>query len=273
MLTKVEVRNSQGALLALPLEDVSSGFVVEDIQGLDPVKATLVSSSFAGSDGEQYQSSRRESRNIKIILDLEPDYAVTSVRDLRKRLYAFFMPKTEVSLRFYMFDGLIVDILGRVESFDAPLFAKDPQATISITSFDPDFINLIPITLSGISTAGSTETLINYVGTVETGLRFVLNVDRPLSEFTIYHRPPDGTIRSLDFAGSLVAGNVLAISTIFGAKGAIVTKAGSDSSMLYGISQQSKWIELENGDNYIRVYAAGVGIPFTITYTPRYGGL
>lgn len=273
MLTKVEVRNIQGALLSLPLEDMSSGFVLESIDGLDPVKATIVSSSFAQQDGAQYHSSRRETRNIILRLELDPDYVVDSVRDLRKRLYNFFMPKTEVKLRFYMSDGLIVNISGRVESFETPLFTKEPGATVSILCFDPDFIDLTPIGLSGLSTATSTETLVNYTGTVETGLQFVLNVDRPLTQFTFYHRPPDGTLRSLDFAASLVAGDVLTINTVTGAKGAILTRAGSNTSLLRGISPQSNWVELMSGSNQIRIYAVGAGIPFTITYTTRYGGL
>jgi hypothetical protein len=129
VLVRVEVRTSQGTLLVLPLDDVSDGLALEEVEGLDPVKATLNSSSFAGEDGEQYHSARRESRNIKFKIGLEPDYVATSVRDLRKRLYAFFMPKTQVSLRFVMSDGLYVDILGRIETFDAPLFVQDQRPT------------------------------------------------------------------------------------------------------------------------------------------------
>ena len=60
MLTRVEVRNDHGNLLNLSLQEILGGFIVEEIQGLDPVAATIVSSSFAQLDGEQYQSSRRE---------------------------------------------------------------------------------------------------------------------------------------------------------------------------------------------------------------------
>lgn len=272
MLTTIEVRNNQGALLSLPLEDISNGLIVEDVEGLDPVKATIVSSSFALMDGVQYHSSRREARNIKLRLGLEPDYVLTTVRDLRNRLYNFFMPKTEVSLRFYV-DGLTVNILGRVESFETPLFTKEPVVDISIICFDPDFIDLAPIKFSGMSTSASTETVVSYKGSVETGLQFALKVDRALTAFTFYHRPPDGTLRSLDFSASLVAGDVLTISTVSGAKGATLTRANTNSSLLYAISPQSNWIELMPGDNNIRVYAVGAGIPFDITYTNRYGGM
>ena len=43
MITMIQAINAQGELLSLPLDDISNGFSVEDIDGLDPVKATIVS--------------------------------------------------------------------------------------------------------------------------------------------------------------------------------------------------------------------------------------
>src|SRR5687768_15048880 len=101
MLTRVDVTTRQGNLLSLLLEEISSGLVVEEIEGLDPVRAILVSSSYAGQDGEQYQSSKRERRDIKITLGIEPDETVEEVADVRRRIYAYFMPKSEVNLKFF----------------------------------------------------------------------------------------------------------------------------------------------------------------------------
>lgn len=273
MLTKVEVRTPQGTLLNLPLQDVSNGFIIEDIKGLGPVKATLVSSSFAGMDGQQFQSSRRESRNIVMKIGLEPDYSVDSVEDLRHRLYEFFMPKAQVDLRFCMSNTLELDISGRVETFEEPLFTDEPAADISILCFDPDLYDATPVSISGNTVSNLTETTISYSGTVETGIEFELDVNRSLSEFTIYHRPPGSSVRQLDFAASLVSGDVLKISTVPGSKYAKLTRTGTESSILYGVSPQSNWIELQPGDNQIRVYAEGAAIPFTMAYTTRYGGL
>jgi len=273
MLTKVEVRTAQGDLLILPLDDKSNGLLIEEIEGLDPVKATIVSSSFAQMDGTQYQSSRRESRNIKLRLGLEPDYVTETVRDLRSRLYGYFMPKTLVDLRFYMSDGLTVDISGRVESFEAPLFTKEPAVNISLLCFNPDFYDPVPVELSGSSTPGSIPTIVSYDGTIETGILFKLNVNRTMSAFSIYHQPSDGMLRTLDFAAALIAGDVVAISTVPGFKFATRTRTGVDTSILYGISPQSNWIEFMPGANNIRVYATGVGVPYTIEYTDKYGGL
>jgi hypothetical protein len=273
MLTTVEARTASGNLLILPLEDISNGYVVEDIKGLDPVKATLVSSSFAQMDGEQYHSSRREARNIVLTIGLEPDYITESVRDLRLRLYSYFMPKSAIRLRFYDSDGLVVEISGRVESLETPMFTREPKVDISIMCFDPDFVELTPVVVNGNTVSDNTDTIIEYPGTVETGFVLVLNVDRVLNEFTIYHRPPDDSIRTLDFAAPLQAGDILTISTIVGSKFANLNRGGTISSILYGVSPQSNWIQLEHGDNNLRVYAVGAAIPYEITYTPRYGGL
>lgn len=273
MLTKVEVRTAQGVLLVLTLDNISNGYVVEDILGLDPVKATLVSSTFANFDGAKYQSSRRETRNILFKLGLEPNYITASVRDLRTNLYSFFIPNTVVDLRFFMSDGLTVDIQGRVETFDAPLFMKEPKVDISILCFDPDFVGITPIVVNENTVSDLDDFTIPYEGTVETGIQFVLNVDRVLTEFTIYHRSADNILRTFDFAASLEADDILTINSVVGSKYITLSRLSTLSSLLYGKSPPSNWIELMPGDNEIRVYATGAPIPFSITYTPRHGGL
>jgi hypothetical protein len=275
MLEKVEVRTEQGLLLTLPLQDISEGYSVQDIDGLDPVKATIVSSAFANMDGEQYQSSRREKRNLILTLGLNPNYAVGTVSELRKRLYNFFMPEQRIQFRFFHTDMPMVEIWGRVETLDSPKFVKEPVAIISVLCFNPDFYNPEPVVLAGNTTSSTSETTHVYPGTVETGILFKLMVDRPLLEFTIYHRPPDDSLRSLTFstAASLVAGDVVKISTTPGNKYVTLTRSGVDSAFLYGVSPQSNWISLFPGSNKLRVYAEGAAIPYTIEYTTKYGGL
>lgn len=273
MLDIVEVRTSQGALLALPLANDTTGYIVEDIQGLDPVKATLVSSSFANLDGAQYHSSRREPRNLKIRLGMSPDYAKETVAILRDRLYGFFMPKSEVRLRFKTSSGRSYDISGRVEDFVSPLFTADPTVDITLICYNPDFTGSVPRQFDWGTTASQTELLVPYKGTVETGVVFTLLVNRSLAEFTIYHRPPDGTLRTLNFTSPLVANDILTISTVVGAKSVIRRRANVESSLLFAMSPQSNWLEFQPGDNYIRFYAEGAEIPFNIRYTDKYGGL
>lgn len=275
MLTGFVATNAKGDEKFFDLSDVSGGFEVQEIEGLDPVKATLVTSSVASIDGVQYQSSRREARDIKITLGLNPLDGLNTVRDLRKQLYTFFMPKTNVRLDFLDDVDPMVSIFGVVESCEAPPFAEEPQMVISTQCFDPDFFDPSAVVVSGFTASDTTEMTIDYEGTVDTGIRFQLNVDRDISEFTIYHKLPAGEIRLLEFVSPLVADDQLFISTVPGAKGATISHGtgGTPSSILYGVSPYSAWIALEPGENKLRVFAEGAPIPFFIEYTNKYGGL
>lgn len=272
MLQQV-VLSSQAGILTLPVRDPSLGYDIQNIEGLDPVKATLVSSSFAQQDGAQYQSSRRETRNLIFTLGMYPDYATDSVMSLRQKLQALLMPKKPVSCRFVMSNGLTVDIDGRVETNEASMFVQDPEATISIECFDPDFVDPVTYTFNGTSTSGSTYSPLVYPGTVEAGIILTINVNRTVGAITIYHQTPDGSVKTTDIQLPLVAGDILTMSTIPGDKYINLQRGGVTTSPLYGVSPQSNWIELENGTNGIRVYASGAGIPYTINYKRRYGGL
>ena len=278
MLTRVEVQTTRGTSLVLPIVDPENGFVVADIEGLDPVKAILVSSSFAGVDGERPHPSgnRREKRNIKIKLDFDPDYVGNTTESLRNLLYAYLMPKSEVNLRFFNDSGLYVDIWCFVESFDDPLFVKDPDATISLIGYDPDFVNPVQVSLAGNTVADAVTMDVVYPGTVETGIDLTLAINRAVSAFTVYNTPPGSTTQQLDFAATtpFSAGDSLRISTVSGAKGAWLTRAGVTTSLLYGVSMQSVWVNLEGpGTNKFRVFATGAAIPYTLKYYTRYGGL
>lgn len=273
MLEKLEVTTAQGELLTLEILEIASGYSVEDIDGLDPVKATIVSSRFARLDRSQFQSSRRDSRNIILKLGFHPDYEATSVQSLRSNLYRYFMPKSVLGLRFFEDSGLVVDIEGRVESMDAPRFTKDPDATISILCLDSDFVGTTAETISASTTSTTTEIEEEYTGTIEVGFKLTMNVNRSISSFTLNHKPADNTLRQLEFSYPLLAGDVLEISTVPGSKGAWLTRSGIRSSILYAVSEQSEWVQLFPGLNKLRVFASGAPIPYTIEYTPHYGGL
>lgn len=272
MLNRLEIYNNGGDLLTLALDDFTDGLVLEDVTGIDPVKATLTSSNFAQQDGAQFHAARREPRNIIIKLGLDPDYTTTSVWDLRKRLYSFFMPKSELYVNFIL-DDLEVVIIGVVESLDTPQFTKEPKAIISIMCFDPDFRDPTSIPIDGFTVDDSTDTIYNYEGTVETGVQLRLFVDRALTEFTVYNTPSAGSGNYMDFAGDFEAGDEIVISTVTGDKYVNLIRAFTQTSILYALSPQSKWVEFLPGENAFRFYAVGDPIPYSLDYQARYGGL
>lgn len=273
MLKQLDVTTRRGTTLTFEMMENDSGYQVRDIPGLDPVKATLVSQNFAGIDGAQFQSATRGPRNIILKLDLEPDGSTDTYTSLRKRLHSYFMTKSEIKMRFYETSGLYVDIIGVVEDVSAPLFAEDPEIDISIMCYLPDFLDPRIVTLPGVTVPGSTLTPITYPGTVETGIELTLNVNRTVAAFTIYNTGEDGVLQQLDFSGSLVAGDVLKVSTVPRAKGIWLTRSGTVTSYLYGRTPQSRWIEFDEGVNQFRVYTPGDPIPYELKYQVRYGSL
>lgn len=272
MLTKVDITSELGQTMTLNLTDVVDGFAIEDITGLGPVKAALSGSSFAGFDGGDYQSSRRDNRNIVLKIGLEPNFVTNTVRSLRDQLYSFFMTESRVLMRFY-FDDDMYDIVGYVETCEPNHFSDEPQVVISILCFKPDFLDSDTSSVSGNTVSTATEFVVTYPGTSPTGFVFTLNVNRTLTQFTIYNRTGDAITRSMDFAANLVAGDVLTISTVPGDKYAKLLRASVESSVIYGVSPQATWLQLLKGANNMRVYATGAAIPFTMTYVSRYGGL
>lgn len=273
MLELLEVRSERGLLLPLPLFDQTDGYLVKEIEGLDPVDAVLTYSSIASQDDEQEQSSKRVKRNIVIRLGYNPDYIDESVESLRDNLYQYFMPKSLVKLRFYREGKPDVEIQGRVEKMNAPLFAEDPEARISILCAKSSFYGMETLSFGGNTTSGATEVSVDYEGSVETGGIFQILPNRNLGSFTIYNRLPDDSVQSQEFVYPLVAGDILNINSVALSKAARLTRAGATESALRGISPYSQWVNLYPGVNKIRVAAAGAAIPWTFTYANKHGGL
>lgn len=273
MISQVEITNSQNNQLTLDLADPQNGLIIKGIEGLDPVKANIVSTNYAEQDGERYQASKREKRVIVLKLDYDPDYDTTNVRQLRNELYKFFMPKSEVTQTYLLEDSTSVKISGRVESFDSPLFVKDPYADITILCLNPDFVDTNVITVPGNSVDSSANITIPYSGTVDTGILFKLMVNRSISEFQITHQTPNGNLRTATVVMPLVSGDVLSIQTVQGNKFVRLLRGGIESSALYAMAPSSDWTRLQPGDNLFRVNVPGAAIPYTIEYTRKFGGL
>lgn len=268
MLTRIEATTPRGSILNLPLDDTQTGLLVEDIDGLGPVKANITSSGFAQIDGEEYQSSRRGSRNIVITLSLEPDWALETVSDLRDRVYEYFMPKAKVQLRFHFDNRNPINIEGMVESAEPTIFAQDSMMTISLICFNPDFLDHNPVYVANTTTTTLDTIELDYNGNVESGIGFQLHLNRAMTDFSIYMND-----EQLDFTGDMKTDDVLKIITEPGFKSAKLVHEGWETSVIYGITPQSKWLKLEPGVNQFRVYAEGAAVPYTLGYFHRYGGI
>lgn len=271
MLNKLDITNRRSMTLSLPMIENNSGYQVE-IEGLDPVKANLVSTSSAGQNGEQYQGSTRGPRDVKLTFDLQPD-GVKTFTSLRENLYVYLMPEQQVRLRFYKDSGLYVDLVGVVESHSSPMFKEDPVVTVNVRCFQPDFLDPRVVIRPGASVDTTVNTAITYPGNLEASTIIRMFINRTLEDFSIYNTPEDGIVRQLDFSADLIAGDELIISSIKGSKGITLKRSGVSSSLLWGRTPQSAWIELFEGVNQFRVYAVGDPIPYELEYVVRYGGI
>lgn len=271
-LTTLSVVSSSGETLNFHI-GASTGYQLEDVKGLDPVKADISSSSFGQHDGSQYQSSRRGERNIVMVIGLVPDFVTNTVQSLRLDLARLLMPKRPVTLRMIDSDGSVVSIAGRVESFEAPLFTRIPKADISIICFDPDFKSHALTTKTGSSVTDITNTAIQYDGSVDTGFLFEMTVNRATNELALVLVNSMGESQRVDFAMALSAGDKIEIGSNFGEKGVWVTKDGLRTPALYTITPNSNFLVLSPGVNQFRVQMAGAAIPWSIKYYERYGSL
>ncbi len=272
MLKQVRVTNRRSMSLTFEVFENDSGYQIQ-VDGLGPVKATLSSSSFAGLDGSQYQSARREARNLKIKFDLEPDFVTDTYTSLRKQLYAYFLPKAQITLRFIDTSGLQLDIVGVVEDHTPAMWEADPTVEISVMCFQPDLVDPRIFSLSANTTSGLTTQAINYEGDIDVGTVLTLNANRTISSFSMYNNGEDGIAQQFDFNAGLIAGDVLVVSSLRGNKGITLTRAGISSSYLYGHPSTSGWIYLTQGINQFRVYTTGAAVPYVLEYRTRYGGL
>lgn len=271
-MEKLDVVTPSGSVLELPIANSPGGYIVEDIDGLDPTKAIFSSTIMALMDGEEYQASRGERRQITITLGYSMSHP-TSIRARRRALYQYFMSKAEVLLRFHDPDMGVVEITARVENVDAPMFTKDPKATIILVAFKPDFVAQEETVFTGGTTSASDASNILYEGSVESGFVFQMVANRAVSAFTIDHNQANGQGAQLSFQGALVAGDILEINTQEGSKGAWRTRAGVRTSVLASVSPGSDWVNLYPGVNSFRVFTTGAAIPYTLTYRERFGGL
>lgn len=280
MLTSIEVE-SPGAreILQLPIEESEdplqrNDYHILDVEGIDPVKASFASTDLANADGVYIQSSRLDIRNIVLTLGMNPDYVDNTVQALRTRLYRYFMPKSEIKLSFHDSDYVTKTISGYVESMEAPIFAKEPQISVSILCPDPDFSSVVDSVETLQTTANSDRFELNYSGSTPTGFIFRCSTgSNTLHAFRIEVQSEQGNIQQLIYNEDTPQRAAIEIDTRLGYRKAIRYVGNASAPVLYNIAINSVWPQLYPGSNLIRVYSVSNELEYTISYNARFGGL
>jgi phage-related protein len=140
---------------------------IHNIEGLDPVKASVNTSPYGSVDGTSYMGSNVLSRNIVLTLKPNPNWDTWRYESLRRLIYSYFMPKSLTRLVFYSDDMDPVQIYGIVEDVSGSRFSKEPELQVSIICPDPYFTALNPTVITGNNGVVAT---FDYNGNVESGM-------------------------------------------------------------------------------------------------------
>lgn len=281
MLTNVEVFNPLIPVSPLVVTEGQSPFQIHKVDGLEPVAATINTAELGEIEGEAYMGSSVGKRNIVITFGLYPDPSKgQTVAILRQMLYTYFMPRSQVRLRFHNTHMPAVDISGHVEDFAPTLFSKEPEYAASIICEAPDFLDISPTVFNGvtIATGADDPILIEYLGTKPAG--FLVKVDSTAAAPT-HNGDILIDLMSPKESGTMLVDTVvdssheLQVQTIPGSKFIHSNFPGSSSfeNILGQLSLGSKWLQLYYGKNYFQVKSETPGQDWTLIYTNRFGGI
>jgi phage-related protein len=171
VLTEVKAYSSWRSAPTLQLDEdgrtETDLIQIHNINGLDPVKASVTTSPYGSVDGTSFTGSNVQNRNIVLTLKPNPNWDTWTYAKLRQLLYSYFMPKLVIRLVFYSDDMNPVEIYGVVEGIENDMFTKEQTFQVSIICPDPYFTSLNPIVLTGQNDEVKT---FDYNGNVETGM-------------------------------------------------------------------------------------------------------
>lgn len=277
MITELTITPEYGDSLTLSVPGPSDGYLVKEIEGLDPVPVGMVTETLPTREGGVYQSSRLDLRNIVLKIKLDTNYAARSISSRKQDLYALSLGKQELTLSFVSSVFGSVSIKGRVEDFDSPEFTNDPLVTISIQCFDPDFVNDSEQTQTGL--INEVPQTLEYQGSVPAGL--IINLgpvpSRPVGlDLVFTHNQTTRIIgRWSTSQGFTPDGRTWSICSIPGQK--FATRSSTGESMLEIVDFTTLiWPLLIRGDI---TYSFTTGEPFTpaweyeLIWFERYGAI
>jgi Phage tail protein RIFT-related domain len=251
---------------------------IRNIDGLDPVKASINTSPFGSVDGASYVGGSVQSRNIVLTLHPNPDWNNWTFEGLRRLLYSYFMPKRATRLVFYSDDMIPVEISGIVEDVQVNMFSKDPELIVSIICPDPYFTSLEGIVITGRSgPAGGPVTLIEYNGTMDAGIRVKVTASTDPVPNDIAIQVGDPIITYFAVAATVDPSMYFEMSSLPMQKFVqnVTIGSGVITNLLSKVHVQegSLWPSFQPGENEFSVVTDHGSHDWELTYFERFGGL
>ncbi len=301
MIYAVTVTNSKDESIRLELANPDPvGMYVDSIEGIGPGDADIIMGDLASGDGAYYSFSRRDPREIRIVLGMMES---TLIEDARLRCYHYFNLKKQVQLTFET-DRRTLSIEGIVSKNEPDIFSEEEMVDIEITCPNPWFhdSDTSVFAFEGIN-AGfefpfSNESLtrprlefgevrpdprtnLYYIGEVDTGFVMSVGFLGPVRGLTIVNATTREQMKidddmMLKLTGTeLNLGLDLEISTVTANKYAIATYKGKTYNIIGALDRDADWFKISTGDN-IFAFASEEGqekVRLRFTYKNLYGGV
>jgi len=249
---------------------------IRNIDGLDPVKASVNTSLFGSVDGSAYTGASVGQRNIVLTVHPNPDWKTWTFESLRRLIYSYFMTKRPVRLVFISDDMPPVEILGIVESVDNVMFSKDPEFNVSVICPDPYFKSVVPKVITGQSIrSGGAVTVVEYDGSVETGFEVKVSFSSGTAPTVIGIQIGDPKVNFFNVTATVGSNLYVDMSSVAMQKYVQNVSIGSGviTNLLSKVQEGSKWPLLQPGDNNFSVITDQGVQDWELTIYERFGGL
>lgn len=243
MIQWVEITNYVGETLHITLNeaDPEHGMIIKNIDGLGPPKATINTTEVVTMDGDVFNSSRLQKRNI--VMNLLFTFAEI-IEDPRLRTYNFFAIKRQ--LRFEIkTDHRQAYIYGYVETNEPGIFSQMEETQISIVCPYPYFTACGP---------GGSKQRIDFFG-IEPLFEFVYDNNSLEEKLTEFGNVIDNAyVREFTYDGDADVGMVITIHSLAYWKNLRIWNVDTGENMLINsekITEISGLSPIQRGDDII----------------------
>lgn len=280
---EVMVENKKGNKISFVQNE---NYAITKITGLGSPDAAINTVNVGSFDGERFNSSKLEMRNIVMTIAILGD-----IETNRIALYKVFKAKDWIRFK-YKNGSRDVFIDGYIESAPIDLFSEQQEIQVSILCPDPYFKNAeeiiedMKLIISNfyfpfaIGDEGQTlsqydellEKVIINEGDVEKGMVIELQATGEVKNPKIFNRD------TTEFFGlniTMQEGDLITVSTIKGSKTVSLLRNGVVSNIFNNIMKDITWLQLEPGDN-VFTYEASEGAEYLnilFRHTDNYEGV
>lgn len=283
-----------------------SGFLIQSVTGLGPVKATVNTVEVATDDGSMYNSARLSQRNIVFQLIYRETISGESIEDVRQKSYTFFSVKRKIEVIIET-DNRKVKTTGYIESNEPNIFSSQEGSQISIICPDPYFYSIDDETRNYTNLYGTNplfefpfsneslnesllefgaiqthaEGVVTYHGDTEVGVTISIHIIGSVSNIQLFNTTTKkkmviNTDKIKKVTGDDISiGDDIVMSTIRGKKGVTFIKNGMAYNVLNCLDKNTDWITIIPGDN-ILAFSAETGednLQVRIEYFTVYEGV